>query len=136
MRREAVGKLAPSLQTLTYDSVMRVLVVEDDPILAHGLIETLRREGYVADNVPTAEGADAALRVTDVDIVILDVGLPGVDGFTWLTRRRARGEELSVLVLTAREAVTDRVHGLNAGADDYLAKPFATEELMSRVAAL
>jgi len=115
---------------------MRVLVVEDDPILAHGLTQTLRREGYVADNVPTAEGADAALRVTDVDLVILDIGLPGVDGFAWLKRLRARGEEQSVLVLTAREAVTDRVHGLNAGADDYLAKPFDLDELLARLRAL
>ena len=115
---------------------MRVLVIEDDPILAHGLTETLRREGYVADNVPSAEGADVALKVTEVDLVILDIGLPGIDGFTWLKRLRARGAEQSVLVLTARDAVADRVHGLTVGADDYLAKPFATEELVARVSAL
>jgi len=113
-----------------------VLVIEDDPLLAHGLTETLRREGYVADNVPSAEGADAALRVTDVDLVILDIGLPGVDGFTWLKRLRARGGEQTVMVLTARDALNDRVHGLTVGADDYLAKPFAPEELMARVSAL
>lgn len=133
---KAFMKLAATLRRLAYIARMRVLVVEDDPILAHGLTETLRREGYVTDNVPSAEGADAALKVTDVDLVILDIGLPGVDGFTWLKRLRARGAEQSVLVLTARDAVADRVHGLTVGADDYLAKPFAPEELMARVSAL
>jgi len=136
LRGEAVAKLSIRARRLSYDAAMRVLVIEDDPLLAHGLTETLRREGYVADNVPSAEGADAALRVTDVDLVILDIGLPGVDGFTWLKRLRSRGAEQSVLVLTAREAVADRVHGLTVGADDYLAKPFAPEELMARVSAL
>jgi two-component system OmpR family response regulator len=115
---------------------MRVLIVEDDHLLADGLTETLRREGYVADAVGSAERADAALRVTDVDLVILDVGLPGVDGFTWLKRLRARGGEQTVIVLTARDALADRVQGLTLGADDYLAKPFAPEELLARVSAL
>jgi DNA-binding response OmpR family regulator len=115
---------------------MRVLIVEDEPVLANGLTETLRREGYVTDAVPSAEAADAALKVTDVDLVVLDVGLPGMDGFTWLKRLRARGGQQSVLVLTARDALADRVHGLKVGADDYLAKPFATEELVARVSAL
>jgi two-component system OmpR family response regulator len=115
---------------------MRVLIVEDDSLLAHGLSETLRREGFVADAVNDAAAADAALRVTGIDLVILDIGLPRVDGFTWLKRFRARGGEQAVLVLTAREAVTDRVHGLTLGADDYLVKPFAPEELIARVQAL
>jgi two-component system OmpR family response regulator len=115
---------------------MRVLIVEDDHLLADGLTETLRRVGYVADAVESAERADTALRVTGVDLVILDVGLPGVDGFTWLRRLRARGGEQAVLVLTARDALCDRVHGLTLGADDYLAKPFAPEELLARVSAL
>jgi DNA-binding response OmpR family regulator len=115
---------------------MRVLIVEDDRLLANGLTETLRRAGYVVDAVPSAEAADAALKVTEVDLLVLDIGLPGIDGFTWLRRLRARGGQQSVLVLTARDAVTDRVHGLTVGADDYLAKPFATEELVARVSAL
>ena len=115
---------------------MRVLIVEDDPLLANGLTETLRREGYVADAVESAERADAALKVVDIDLVILDIGLPGADGFEWLKRFRARGGEQAVLVLTARDAVADRVYGLTVGADDYLAKPFATEEFMARVSAL
>jgi DNA-binding response OmpR family regulator len=115
---------------------MRVLIVEDDPLLAGGLTETLRRAGFVADAVASAEGAEAALKVTDLDLVILDIGLPGMDGFSFLRRLRAHGGEQAVLVLTARDAVADRVHGLTVGADDYLVKPFATEELVARVSAL
>ena len=115
---------------------MRVLIVEDDRLLANGLTETLRRAGYVADAVGSAEAADAALKVTDVDLIVLDIGLPGLDGFSWLRRLRGRGGQQSVLVLTARDALSDRVLGLNVGADDYLAKPFATEELVARVSAL
>jgi two-component system OmpR family response regulator len=115
---------------------MRVLIVEDDAVLADALTETLRREGYIVDSVATAERADAALTTTEVDIVVLDVGLPGTDGFTWLKRLRSRGGQQGVLVLTARDAVADRVHGLTVGADDYLAKPFATEELLARMSAL
>jgi two-component system, OmpR family, response regulator len=125
-----------NLSKPTYHSAMRVLIVEDDPLLADGLTETLRREGYVADAVSSAERADAALRMTGIDLVILDVGLPGIDGFSWLKRFRARGGEQAVLVLTARDALADRVQGLTLGADDYLAKPFATEELVARVSAL
>jgi two-component system OmpR family response regulator len=115
---------------------MRVLIVEDDPLLADGLTATLRREGYVADSVDSAEQAEAALKVSDVDLIILDIGLPGMDGFTWLRRLRSRGGEQAVLVLTARDALADRVHGLKLGADDYLSKPFAPEELSARVSAL
>lgn len=115
---------------------MHVLIVEDDPLLAGGLSETLRRAGYVADAVPSAEQADAALKVAQIDLVILDVGLPGTDGFTWLRKLRAAGGHQAVLVLTARQAVDDRVHGLTVGADDYLSKPYATEELLARVNAL
>ncbi|HET7401140.1 MAG TPA: response regulator transcription factor [Usitatibacter sp.] len=115
---------------------MRVLIVEDDRLLANGLTETLRRAGYVADAVGSAEAADAALKVTDVDLIVLDIGLPGLDGFSWLRKLRGRGGQQSVLVLTARDALSDRVLGLNVGADDYLAKPFATEELVARVSAL
>ena len=115
---------------------MRVLIVEDDSLLADGLTETLRRRGYVADAVASAEQAEAALKVSEFDLVILDIGLPGMDGFAWLRRLRSRGGEQPVLVLTARNALADRVHGLTLGADDYLVKPFATEELVARVSAL
>jgi two-component system OmpR family response regulator len=115
---------------------MRVLIVEDDAVLADALTATLRREGYIADTVPTAEMADAALATTEVDLVVLDIGLPGADGLSWLRRLRARGGQQGVLVLTARDAVADRVQGLTVGADDYLSKPFASEELLARMAAL
>jgi len=115
---------------------MHVLIVEDDPILAGGLTEKLRREGYVADSVTSAEQADTALRVSQIDLVILDIGLPGIDGFSWLRKMRANGGQQSVLVLTARNDVSDRVQGLTLGADDYLPKPYATEELLARVYAL
>jgi two-component system OmpR family response regulator len=115
---------------------MRVLIVEDDPLLARGVSEALRREGYTVDAVASAERADGALKIAEIDLIVLDIGLPGVDGFTWLKQLRARGGEQPVLVLTARDAVDDRVRGLRIGADDYLSKPFATEELIARVSAL
>ena len=115
---------------------MRILIVEDDALLAGGLVETLRREGYTVDAVTTASEADAAVKVASIELVILDIGLPGEDGLSWLRRLRAHGGTQSVIVLTARDAVSDRVHGLTVGADDYLAKPFATEELVARVSAL
>jgi two-component system OmpR family response regulator len=118
-----------------YHRDMRVLIVEDDPLLADGLRGMLRREGYVTDCVGSAEAAEAAL-ATATDLVILDVGLPGMDGFAWLRRLRASGGDQTVLLLTARDAVADRVRGLELGADDYLPKPFAPEELVARVAAL
>jgi two-component system, OmpR family, response regulator len=115
---------------------MRVLIVEDDAVLADALAKTLSRAGYIADSVPTAAMADAALATTEVELVVLDIGLPGLDGFGWLKRLRARGGQQGVLVLTARDAVADRVQGLTLGADDYLSKPFASEELLARMAAL
>src|SRR5258706_13971713 len=90
---KAVTKLYTFPRELAYSRGMRVLVVEDDPILAHGLTETLRREGFVTDNVPSAEGADAALKVTNVELVILDIGLPGLERFTCLKRLPSRGAE-------------------------------------------
>lgn len=115
---------------------MRVLIVEDDPLLADGLTQTLRRHGHLADCVGSAEKADAAVGQEEFGLVILDVGLPGMDGFELLRRWRAAGQTVPVLVLTARDALGDRVFGLNLGADDYLTKPFATEELLARIAAL
>jgi DNA-binding response OmpR family regulator len=115
---------------------MRVLIVEDDSLLASGLADTLRREGYSVDAVANAQQADAALKVAPIDLVILDIGLPGEDGLSWLKRLRVHGGTHAVLVLTARDAVSDRVQGLTIGADDYLVKPFATEELVARISAL
>lgn len=115
---------------------MRILVVEDDPLLADGLVQTLRRQGYKSDGVASAEQALTTVDEDSFGLVILDVGLPGMDGFDLLKRWRESGVQVPVLILTARDALGDRVHGLNLGADDYLTKPFATEELLARVAAI
>src|SRR3954464_12558396 len=107
MQRQAFANLTNSMNGIM--AAMRILIVEDDRLLANGLTETLRRAGYVVDAVSSAEAADAALKVTDVDLRVLDIGLPGMDGFTWLRKLRSRGGQQSVLVLTARDAVSDRV---------------------------
>jgi two-component system OmpR family response regulator len=115
---------------------MRLLIVEDDALLADGLARSLRQSGYAVDWVDSAERALLAIEHESFDLVILDVGLPGMDGFEMLKRLRRAERYVPVIVVTARDAVTDRVRGLDLGADDYMAKPFATEELEARVRAL
>ena len=115
---------------------MRILIVEDDPSLASGLSRILEAEGYAVDVTSKGEDAVQAARQERFDMVILDVGLPGIDGFEVLRRLRGIEYRAPVLVLTARDTVNDRVHGLDLGADDYMAKPFAMPELTARVRAL
>jgi two-component system OmpR family response regulator len=115
---------------------MRLLIVEDDALLADGLARSLRQSGYAVDWVESAERALLAIDHESFDLVILDVGLPGVDGFEMLRRLRRAERYAPVIVVTARDGVSDRVRGLDLGADDYLVKPFATEELEARVRAL
>jgi two-component system OmpR family response regulator len=115
---------------------MRILIVEDDAALARGVARILESEGYAVDVVARGEDAVSAAAQERFDLVILDVGLPGMDGFEVLRRLRAKSERAPVLLLTARDAVDDRVHGLDLGADDYVAKPFAMTELTARVRAL
>jgi two-component system OmpR family response regulator len=115
---------------------MRILIAEDDPALAEGLRRTLRQCGYAVDWAKDGVEADAALGANDFDLLILDVGLPVLSGFEVLKRLRARNSHLPVLMLTALASVTDRVRGLDAGADDYLAKPFQLAELEARARAL
>src|SRR6266487_208344 len=115
---------------------MRVLVVEDDSLLSQGLTRVLTRAGHAVDRAETGLQADKALRVASFDLVVLDIGLPDIDGFEVLRRLRARRSTTNVLVLTARDAVEDRVHGLDLGADDYLTKPFSVTEFEARVRAL
>jgi len=115
---------------------MRILVVEDDPLLAESLVRALQQQGYGVGHARRAQEADAALCNHRFDLLLLDIGLPGVDGFEVLRRLRARGDPMPVLVVTAREAVDERVHGLDLGADDYLTKPFSLSELEARVRAL
>ena len=115
---------------------MRILVVEDDALLADGLSATLTRTGHAVQQARTGRHADLLLRAEEFDLVVLDVGLPDIDGFEVLRRMRLRHSAASVLVLTARDAVEDRVHGLDLGADDYLTKPFSVTEFEARVRAL
>ena len=115
---------------------MRILVVEDDALLAEGLISVLTRAGHVVEHAATGRHADLLLVDELFDLVVLDVGLPDIDGFEVLRRLRLRHSSTNVLVLTARDAVEDRVHGLDLGADDYLTKPFSVTEFEARVRAL
>ena len=115
---------------------MRILLVEDHPQLAESVAQALRAAGWTVDLLQDGVAADLALASEDYALAILDVGLPRLDGFQVLARLRDRGNTLPVLMLTARGEVSDRVHGLNLGADDYLAKPFELSELEARVKAL
>ncbi|MBG4234649.1 response regulator [Pseudomonas aeruginosa] len=115
---------------------MRILLVEDHPQLAESVVQALKGAGWTVDLLQDGVAADLALASEEYALAILDVGLPRMDGFEVLARRRGRGKTLPVLMLTARGEVKDRVHGLNLGADDYLAKPFELSELEARVKAL
>jgi two-component system OmpR family response regulator len=115
---------------------VRILIVEDDAALASGIARILEGEGHAVDVMAKGEQAVLGARQERFDLIILDVGLPGIDGFEVLRRLRAAGDRTPVLVLTARDALDDRVHGLDLGADDYMAKPFALSELEARVRAL
>jgi len=115
---------------------MRLLVIEDDRALLTALGEGLAGSGFAVDRAASAERALDQLRVNPYDLVVLDVGLPGVDGLTLLRALRGRESAVPVLILTARGQVADRVAGLDAGADDYVVKPFAFPELVARVHAL
>ena len=116
---------------------MRILIAEDDQVLADGLLRTLRASGAAVDHVATGTEADAALMTTDeFDLLILDLGLPKMHGLEVLKRLRSRGSAMPVLILTAADSVEERVKGLDYGADDYMAKPFSLQELEARVRAL
>ncbi|TWH76074.1 two-component system response regulator TctD [Azomonas agilis] len=115
---------------------MRILLVEDHSSLADSLAQALRATGLTVDVLQDGVAADLALTDQDFNLVVMDVGLPRMDGFEVLARLRARGNRVPVLMLTARSEVKDRVQGLNLGADDYLAKPFELTELEARVKAL
>lgn len=115
---------------------MHILLVEDDPALADSTARALRSQGWVVDVTARGEPVPLSVRQDPYDLVILDIGLPGIDGFETLRRVRAQGSATPVLMLTARDAVEDRVRGLDAGADDYLVKPFDLDELLARVRAL
>lgn len=115
---------------------MQLLLVEDDMPLAKGLQKALQQAGYAVNHVDTGKSALLTLKTTAPDIVILDVGLPDIDGFAVLKAFRKNNLTTQVLMLTARDSVEDKVAGLDSGADDYLAKPFEMTELLARLRVL
>jgi DNA-binding response OmpR family regulator len=115
---------------------MRLLVVEDNRALGQSIASAFQAKGHAVDLVVSGDDADTALRTQPYDLVILDIGLPEVDGLEVLRRLRQRKSRVPVLILTARGGLEDRVQGLNLGADDYLSKPFALAELEARAGAL
>src|SRR3954447_25835311 len=115
---------------------IRILVAEDEAEIADFLVRGLREEGFTVEHAADGETAEHQLSTAEWDLVLLDWSIPGPSGLTVLRKHRAEGGDVPVLFLTARDAVGDRVRGLDAGADDYLGKPFAFEELLARVRAL
>jgi two-component system response regulator QseB len=112
---------------------MRVLVVEDDRMIAKGLHTALKQDGYAVDGVSDGASAAAALRSSKFDLVLLDLGLPERDGLEVLRELRARGDATPVIIVTARDDVQNRIQGLDAGADDYIIKPFDLDEIAARM---
>ena len=127
---------SPSLTILQMPPTIRVLVVEDEQKVADALKEGLEGEKYDVTVERTGEGAFFRVNTETFDMILLDLGLPGRDGLAILSALRQRGLKTPVLVLTARDSLSDRVQGLDAGADDYLVKPFAFAELLARLRAL
>ena len=115
---------------------MRLLLVEDDTMIGEAVQDALRAEHFVVDWVRDGEQADAALRTGDPDLVLLDLGLPRMDGLAVLRALRARKQQMPVLIATARDSVPQRIAGLDAGADDYVLKPYDLDELLARIRAL
>jgi len=115
---------------------MRLLLVEDDTMIGDSVRQGLRQDGFAVDWVQDGETAELALRTTEYALILLDLGLPNKSGLEVLRTLRRTGNPIPVLILTARDAVADRVRGLDDGADDYLVKPFALDELAARIRAL
>lgn len=112
---------------------MRILLVEDDSMIGESLQKALRKSGYAVDWLQNGQDVALSLQGGDYALVILDLGLPGQDGLSLLAALRQKGHALPVLILTARDSIADRVQGLDMGADDYMLKPFAIEELEARI---
>ncbi|MCB1967267.1 response regulator [Accumulibacter sp.] len=115
---------------------MRVLLVEDDPMIGRSVQQGLRQDGHSVDWVRDGQAAEGALATTEYEMLLLDLGLPGKSGLDVLARLRRSLNTVPVLVITARDAVADRIKGLDAGADDYLVKPFDLDELAARMRAV
>lgn len=115
---------------------MRILLVEDDPMIGASVREGLRQDGFAVDWARDGIAADTALAAETYDLVLLDLGLPRLDGRALLDKLRAGKRDVAVIILTARDAVDDRIAGLDAGADDYVVKPFDLDELAARIRAV
>jgi len=115
---------------------MRILIVEDDLLLGEALATGLRQTGHAVDWFKSGPDADGAVSGAPYDVILLDLGLPGGDGMSWLSQWRTRGVKVPIMILTARDAVEQRIAGLDAGADDYLVKPIGVDELAARLRAL
>ena len=115
---------------------MKILLVEDDERICEAIAEDLRDQNYVVEIAHNGEEAEDLIQAFPYDIVVLDIMLPKVDGLTLCRRLRSKGNSIPILMLTGRDALSDRVEGLDAGADDYLVKPFELQELSARIRAL
>ena len=115
---------------------MKLLLIEDELALSEALTAMLRAEGFAVDPVETLHSADTAVRVSTYDAVLLDLYLPDGDGMVWLRRLRASGNSTPVIIMTARDQISDRISGLKSGADDYVVKPFDIQELLARLGAV
>ena len=115
---------------------MRILLIEDDQSLADGIATALRHEGYAIDHTPSGSQGVSLARAAQPDLIVLDLGLPDLDGLSVLKSLRSHQIKTPVLILTARDDLYSKVQGLDAGADDYLTKPFAVDELLARLRAL
>ena len=115
---------------------MRILIVEDDNLVAQGLKQGLQQQGYTVDVAQNAEAAEAFALGEDFDIALVDIGLPKADGLHFIRQLRARGNRLPALILTARDSMDDTIKGLDAGADDYMTKPYRLPEVAARIRAL
>jgi two-component system OmpR family response regulator len=115
---------------------MKLLLIEDELTLSQALTVMLKAKGFAVDAVATLRSADTALRVSTYDAALLDLYLPDGDGMVWLRRLRASGNDTPVIIMTARDQISDRIAGLKSGADDYLVKPFDIQELLARLGAV
>lgn len=115
---------------------MNILLIEDDPVLTDGLLYTLNKSGYSVTSATNGAYAEQLLQAQDFDLILLDLGLPDMDGLTLLRRLRSRKIPIPILILTARDGINDRIDGIEQGADDYLTKPFELRELEARIKAL
>jgi len=135
--RSSMGRGPPGISGCKHQpSLMRLLLVEDDTMIGAGIQKGLRQDGFSVDWVRDGKSAEAALGANVYDVLLLDLGLPGKAGTEVLKTLRRSGNEIPVLIITARDAVSDRIAGLDAGADDYLVKPFDLDEAAARIRAV